>query len=246
MKYKIFAASAMIAVLVALASGGTTLAALNDSEESEENLFHVGAVDFRIGWNLSRNGESKEDQVPIDNPYRLFDERNITPGDHGEATIGLYNRDNPAYMQFKAKQTGNSENDIIDTETKNEIRQCSRVMGYQKGDSFKADRLSAGQASYTVSEKRGSYIGLEAPEGNRIGEKNSEETDEFVFELDGKPEPINLEVESGGETAFLTLGQGESRELFSGALEVEVVDIERVSKDEYRVERRAKEGVQSA
>lgn len=233
MKYRIFIAAMFVAVLVAVASGGSTLAALGDSEAQEGNFFYAGGVDFRVGWNLSRNNLSSQDQIPIDNPYSIFDERNITPGDHGEATIGLYNQDNPAYIQFWANQTGNSENERIPSE--HTERFCSNIRNYEEGDSFDIVRNGGNQVTYSIESKKESYIELDAPENKTLGENGINGTDRFEIELNGKPRSPVIEIESGGETAYITLKEGESAEVFSGALEVKVLDFEKIDTNQYRV-----------
>ena len=233
MKYSIVTVSALAVVLLAAASSGSTLAALNDVEAPEGNFFHMGSVDIRVGWNLSRNNVSEEDQIPIDNPYSIFDERNITPGDHGEATIGIYNTDNPAYIQFWANQTGDSENERITSE--NTERYCSEVRNYEEGDHFPAERNGDHEIRYSVEGKDGSFIQLQAPNDNELGENNRNGTERFEFELDGKPRNLTLQIESRDDTEYFELSKGESEEVFSGALEVELVEVEKIDNDRYKV-----------
>ena len=234
MKYKLILVAAVAFSLVAVASHESTLAALNDVESPEGNFFYMGSVDFRVGWNLSRNNVSEEDQIPIDNPYSIFDERNITPGDHGEATIGLYNQDNPAYIEFWANQTGDSENGHVPGEYRKE-RLCSTVKNYYKGDDYSAQRNGGSQIVYKVEQKKGSYIELQAPNDNEIGENGRSGTDRFEFELDGKPANLTIQIESLNQIDYIELAEGESREVLSGAFTVEVVEVEEIGGNEYRV-----------
>lgn len=95
-------------------AGASTTALFNDTETSEDNMFQTGAIDLKVDWNESYNGDHVETQKLTDNPGPIFSFKDLKPGDHGEATVSLHVKDNPAWVWMRAKTTQDRE--VIETE----------------------------------------------------------------------------------------------------------------------------------
>lgn len=110
--------SLMVIGIVGAVAGGSTLAVFSDSETSSNNLFTAGAIDLKIDWNESYNGEKIEDQPLTDDPGPIFQLNDVKPGDTGEATISFHVYDNPAWIWFRLNVTkdddnGNTEPELV-------------------------------------------------------------------------------------------------------------------------------------
>lgn len=118
MNTKILASIMVIGVAAAVA-GGSTLALFSDTEASEGNTFTTGAVDLKIDWNQSYNGEDLPDQPPTDNPMAIFNQSDVKPGDQGEATISFHIIDNDGYLWMRSNLT--KDDDVSSTEPELEV-----------------------------------------------------------------------------------------------------------------------------
>lgn len=109
-------ASIMVIGLVGAFAGSSTLALFSDTEASQDNSFVTGALDLKLDWNESYNGEHIEAQSLTDNPGPIFDFEDIKPGDHGEATVSIHLEDNPGWVWMRAKVTADREVVITEPE----------------------------------------------------------------------------------------------------------------------------------
>ncbi|WEL23588.1 SipW-dependent-type signal peptide-containing protein [Candidatus Nanohalovita haloferacivicina] len=115
MKKSILASIMVIGLIGAFASS-STLALFSDTEASQGNEFVTGALDLKLDWNESYNGEHIEAQSLTDNPGPIFDFEDIKPGDHGEATVSVHIEDNPGWVWMRAKVTADEEIEITEPE----------------------------------------------------------------------------------------------------------------------------------
>jgi len=114
----------MVIGLVGAASGATTTSLFSDTETSEDNTFTTGALDLKVDWEESYNGEKVDTQPKTDNPGTIFEFSDIKPGDHGEATVSLHQAGNPGYVWLDVNQTANKEVVCTEPEKKAEGGDC--------------------------------------------------------------------------------------------------------------------------
>jgi len=98
-------------------AAGSTLALFSDTEESEDNVFTAGALDLKIDWTESYNGEEVETQQLTDNPGPVFSIDDVKPGDQGEATMSFHIEDNPAWLWMSTDLNNNSEVSVTEPES---------------------------------------------------------------------------------------------------------------------------------
>lgn len=110
-------ASLLIIGLVGAIAGGSTLAIFSDTEASQNNTFTAGALDLKVDWNESYNGEPVETQNLTDNPGPIFEINDVKPGDEGEATVSFHLYDNPGWIWMNVTQTMNLENGCTEPES---------------------------------------------------------------------------------------------------------------------------------
>lgn len=99
----------IIGIIGAIASS-STLAPLNDTELSPDNLFETGGVDLKVGWNETYNGNTVETQAKTDldtNPIITLED--VKPGDQGRAIFDLEAEGNPAWVTLTINATNDSE-----------------------------------------------------------------------------------------------------------------------------------------
>ena len=112
-------ASLMVIGVAAAVAGGSTFALFNDTEASEGNTFTTGAIDLKIDWNHSYNGVDLGDQPPTDNPMAIFNQSDVKPGDHGEATISFHIIDNDGWLWMRSNLT--KDDDVSSNEPELEV-----------------------------------------------------------------------------------------------------------------------------
>lgn len=103
------------------ASGAGTYAYFNDQEEVTDNTVTAGALDLKVGWEMTYNGADTEmeSQELTNNPGPIFQippHDDVKPGDYGEATISLHVFDNPAWVHMGGALTANDDNGLTDPE----------------------------------------------------------------------------------------------------------------------------------
>lgn len=109
---------------VAAVAGGTTMSVFSDTEESQDNTFATGALDLKIDYTESYNGEIQEQQDLTDNPDEIFNLSDVKPGDMGSATISFHVFDNPAFVDMYLNQTANNEISCTEPEAEAEGGDC--------------------------------------------------------------------------------------------------------------------------
>lgn len=123
MNRSILVSLVIIGTIAALA-GGSTLALFSDTEQSNDNTFATGALDLKIDYQESYNGEVVENQSLTDDPGAIFNLSDVKPGDMGEATISFHVFDNPAYVNMSLNQTANDEISCTEPEAEAEGGDC--------------------------------------------------------------------------------------------------------------------------
>jgi len=116
--------SLVIIGAVAAVAGGTTMSVFSDTEESPNNTFATGALDLKIDYTESYNGEVQEEQNLTDDPGQIFNLSDVKPGDTGEATISFHVFDNPAFVDMYLNQTANEEISCTEPEAEAEGGEC--------------------------------------------------------------------------------------------------------------------------
>ena len=115
---KIFMSLMAIAMVVAGAAA-LTGAFFSDEEKSTRNTFAAGAIDLQIDNTSYYNGKYNPDtswtirDLTVEKFFNFLD---IKPGDHGEDTISIHVKDNPAYACINFRQTENSDNGFSEPE----------------------------------------------------------------------------------------------------------------------------------
>lgn len=109
--------SLMVIGLVGALAGTSTMALFNDTESSNANSFETGALDLKLGWEESYNGEQIETQDLEDSPGAIFDFKDIKPGDSGKSSVKVALNGNPGWVWMRAKVTADEEIKLTEPET---------------------------------------------------------------------------------------------------------------------------------
>ncbi|OGV97209.1 hypothetical protein A2W24_04255 [Microgenomates group bacterium RBG_16_45_19] len=97
----------------------TTTAFFNDTETATGNTFRAGTLDLQIDNSSYYNGQFNPAtswalrDLTVE---KFFDFIDLKPGDHGEDTISLHIKDNPAYACVNFRQTENSDHGFSEPE----------------------------------------------------------------------------------------------------------------------------------
>lgn len=92
--------SVMTITLVTVVAIGATRAYFSDTETSQDNTFTAGAIDLKVDYESTYNGQNEESWSLTDltPQHRFFDIADVKPGDEGEGTISLHVFDNDAFV----------------------------------------------------------------------------------------------------------------------------------------------------